>query len=129
MILSIDEVNDLLDEMAEEFPEVFFRELNGGICLLEEELPDPEFPGTYIMGEYCTDGFLGQYINIYYGSFAALAQEEKWSEEDWEDELYTTLAHELTHHVEGLAGERGLEIKDAEELARWQAGGALEEGE
>ena len=127
--MPIDEVNDLLDEMAEAFPEVFFRELNGGICLLEEEQPDPAFPGTYIMGEYCTDPMMGNYIDIYYGSFAALAQEEDWSVEDWEDELYTTLAHELTHHVEGLAGERGLEIKDAEELARWQAEWALEEGE
>lgn len=131
MVLTIDEVNDLLDEMAEEFPEAFFRDLNGGICLLEEKMTDPSLPGTetYIMGEYCTDPMMGNYINIYYGSFAALAEEENWSMEDWEDELYTTLAHELTHHVEGLAGERGLEIKDAEELARWQAGWASEEGE
>ena len=36
MILTIDEVNDLLDEMAEEFPAVLFDELNGGVNLLEE---------------------------------------------------------------------------------------------
>ena len=35
MILSIDEVNDILDEIAEGFPEVLFDELNGGINLLE----------------------------------------------------------------------------------------------
>ena len=32
--------------------------------------------------------------------------------EDWEDELWETFAHEFTHHIEGLAGERGLELKD-----------------
>ena len=30
MILSIDQVNDILDEMAEGFPAVLFEELNGG---------------------------------------------------------------------------------------------------
>ena len=44
MILTIDEVNDILDEIAEGFPEVLFDELNGGVNLLEEALPDPEFP-------------------------------------------------------------------------------------
>ena len=63
------------------------------------------------MGEYCNDQ-MGRYINLYYGSFAALAERENWSEEDWDAELYETLAHEFTHHVEGLAGERGLEIQD-----------------
>ena len=29
MILTIDQVNDLLDEMAEGFPDVLFDELNG----------------------------------------------------------------------------------------------------
>ena len=122
MILSIEEVNDFLDDAAMLFPLAFFEELNGGICLQEDAEVDPATE-TYIMGEYLTDPALGNYINIYYGSFAALAAEEGWSQEEWEDELYTTLSHELTHHVEGRAGERGLEIKDAEELARWQAEG------
>ena len=115
MILSFDEVGNLLDEMAEEFPEEFYQELNGGISLLPEAVEDPQGEELYIMGEYCNDT-MGKYINLYYGSFAALAQQENWSEEDWEDELYTTLAHEFTHHIEGLAGERGLEIKDELEL-------------
>jgi hypothetical protein len=53
MVLTIDEVNDILDEMAEGFPEVLFEELNGGVNLLEEAMPDPEFPEgeMYIMCE------------------------------------------------------------------------------
>ncbi|WP_300268289.1 metallopeptidase family protein [uncultured Flavonifractor sp.] len=119
MILSFDQVGDLLDEMAEEFPEEFYQDLNGGISLLPETVEDPAGEDLYIMGEYCND-MMGRYINLYYGSFAALAQQEDWTEEDWEDELYTTLAHEFTHHVEGLAGERGLEIKDELELEQYR---------
>ena len=124
-MLTFDEVGALLDDMAEEFPPVFFNELNGGVCLLPEARPDPEFrPGEmYILGEYCND-MMGRYINLYYGSFAALAEREEWTQEDWEDELWETFSHEFTHHMEGLAGERGLEIKDEafleEQRAIWE---------
>ena len=113
MILTFDQVGELLDEMAEEFPQEFYQDLNGGVCLLPEAKPDPDFPEgeMYILGEYCND-MMGRYINLYYGSFAALAEQEGWTEEDWEDELWETFAHEFTHHIEGLAGERGLELKD-----------------
>ena len=119
MILSFDEAGDLLDQMAEEFPEEFYQDLNGGISLLPQAVEDPTGEDLYIMGEYCND-MMGRYINLYYGSFAALAEQEDWTEEDWEDELYTTLAHEFTHHVEGLAGERGLEIRDQLELEQYK---------
>ena len=119
MILSFDQAGDLLDEMAEEFPEEFYAQLNGGISLLPEAKEDPEGEDLYIMGEYCND-MMGRYIVLYYGSFAALAQQEDWTQEDWEDELYTTLSHEFTHHMEGLAGERGLEIRDELEMEQYR---------
>ena len=117
MEYTFDEVADLLDEMSEDFPEVFFTDLNGGILLQEEAMPDPLFPEgeVYFMGEYIQD-FLGNHINLYYGSFLASARNEEWTEDDWQDELYTTLAHELTHHVEHLANAHGLDDKDEEEL-------------
>ena len=120
MILSFDEVGEILDEMAETFPEAFYRDLNGGISLLPEAKEDPQGEDLYIMGEYCND-MMGRYIVLYYGSFAALARQEDWTEEDWEDELYTTLSHEFTHHIEGLAGERGLEIRDELEMEQYRA--------
>ena len=121
MTLTIDEVNDLLDDMAEEFPEELFDGLNGGVNLLEEARPDPEFPPgeMYILGEYCDD-LLGQYINLYYGSFAALLADE--DEETWKDEIFATVAHEFTHHMEDTAGLHALDDKDAEFLRQ-----ALEE--
>ena len=44
MILSFEEVGDRLDGIAEEFPPEFYEDLNGGISLLPEARPDPEFP-------------------------------------------------------------------------------------
>ena len=126
-MLSFDQVGLLLDDMAEEFPPEFFQELNGGVCLLPEAKPDPEFPPgeMYILGEYCDD-CLGQYINLYYGSFAALAEREDWDEQTWEDELYTTLSHELTHHMEGRGGLHALDDRDAAELEEFRREYGLE---
>lgn len=120
-MLTFDETGDLLDEIAEQFPEALFRGLNGGVNLLEDTKEDPEFPGgeLYIMGEYCDD-LLGNYINLYHGSFAALAEKEDWTEEDWRDELWTTLSHELTHHMEGLGGLHGLDDRDEDEMAEFR---------
>ncbi|HWS43073.1 MAG TPA: metallopeptidase family protein [Pseudoflavonifractor sp.] len=128
MLLSFDQAGEALDEMAEELPQVFFRDLNGGVLLLPEAMPDPDFPDDelYIMGEYCNDQ-MGRYIKLYYGSFAALAEAEDWTEDDWDGELYTTLIHEFTHHMEGLAGGHALDDKDAQFMADFLADQAGEE--
>ena len=121
MVLSFEQAGDLLDKLAESFPEALFDELNGGVNLLEEAVPDQEFPEArvYVLGEYCND-LLGRYINLYYGSFAAMAENEDWTEEDWEEELRQTLSHELTHHMEGRSGLHALEDKDEAEMASWR---------
>ena len=127
MILTIDEVYEILDELAEEIPPALFDSLNGGILLLEDEVPDPEAgEDVFIMGEYCWDE-LGRYINLYYGSFAAVLAEDP--REVWVEELRTTLRHELTHHVEGMAGERGLEYRDLAELEEFRSGRDWTDGE
>ena len=122
MIPSYEQMGDLLEEIVQQFPAPFFAALDGGVQLEEQALPDPDFPHgqMYILGEYCHD-LLGRYIVLYYGSFAALAQQEDWTDAVWEEELYTTLAHEFTHHIEGLAGERGLEIQDTLDLEEYRA--------
>ena len=121
MIWTIDRVGDVLDEIAEGFPPALFEELNGGVNLLEDTVPDPEFPEgeMYILGEFCED-LLGCYINLYYGSFAALAAQEDWDETVWREELRTTLSHELTHHMESRSGLHALDDKDAEELRQFR---------
>jgi len=73
----------------------------------------------YILGEYITD-VLGNYINLYYGSFAALAKQEEWDRQTWEEELRITFSHELTHHMENRSGLHALDDRDAAELAAWK---------
>ena len=120
-MMTIDQVNDLLDDMADSFPEALFDGLNGGINLLEEARPDPEFPPgeMYILGEYCDD-LLGQYINLYYGSFAALAEREDWDEKTWEDEVHTPPTPELPPHMGGGGGRHARDDRDAAELEEYR---------
>ncbi len=112
MIPSYEQMGDWLEEIAEQFPEAFFEELDGGIQLEEQALPDAAFPPgeMYIMGEYVHD-LLGRYIVLYYGSFAALMEDE--DEAAWKDEIFATVAHEFTHHMEETAGLHALDDKDA----------------
>lgn len=126
MILSIDEVNDILDEAYDQLPQQLFEGLNGGVLLLEDAVQDPDAgDGAYVMGEYCRDE-MGRYINIYYGSFAVLLRYQP--REVWAEELRTTLRHELTHHVEGLAGDRRLEYLDAAWVEEHKTGHTGENG-
>ncbi len=115
MVPSYQQMGDWLEEIALQFPDAFFEDLDGGIQLEETALPDPDFPPgeMYIMGEYVHD-FLGRYILLYYGSFAALLEEE--DEEVWKDEIFATVAHEFTHHLEEDAGLHNLDDKDLEFL-------------
>ncbi|HPE16451.1 MAG TPA: metallopeptidase family protein [Oscillospiraceae bacterium] len=116
-MLSFEAVGELLDELAERFPPEFFRDLNGGVSLLPDRVRNPREPGLFVLGEYRT-GEMGRYIYLYYGSFAAAFGSAP--DEVLREELQRTLAHELTHHVESLAGERGLEIKDAQFLEEYR---------
>jgi len=115
MLPTYEQMGDMLEAIAAEFPDAFFEGLDGGIQLEEQALPDPAFPPgeMYIMGEYCHD-LLGRYIVLYYGSFAALLAEE--DEEIWLDEIFLTVAHEFTHHLEDTAMLHALDDADAEFL-------------
>lgn len=126
-MLTFDQAAQLLDDIAMEFPEAFYRELHGGIQFEEDALPDPQFPEgeMYIMGEYVQD-ITGNFIVLYYGSFAALLADEPG--EVWEEELFATLAHEFTHHLEHMGGLHSLDDKDAEFLRRALAGEDEEKG-
>lgn len=118
-MISIDEVQDILDELAEELPKEFYNELNGGILLLPEEKPSPyaKNDDLYILGEYRVHPSMGRLISIYYGSFMKLFGH--LDREDLKARLRHTLRHEFTHHLESLSGEKGLEIKDEEFINKY----------
>ena len=114
-MFSIDELNTMLDEIAAELPEEVFRELNGGVNLLPEVKRSEFDPdgGLYTLGEYRRDQ-MGRYIVIYYGSIRLVHGRDTY--EQMRANLKKVLTHELTHHLESLAGDRDLEIKDEIQL-------------
>ncbi|MEW8973788.1 MAG: metallopeptidase family protein [Tissierellaceae bacterium] len=117
---TIEEVHLMLDNIAEELPKEIFKELNEGIVLLPEYKIHPESRRDnklYIMGEYAVS-FTGRNIRIYYGSFKRAY--DTATRETIYDKLRETLLHEFTHHLESLAGEKDLEIEDAEKLDRYR---------
>lgn len=112
-MISIEETEIMLDELAHELPEAFYKELSGGIILVPEAKKS-QVKGAEalrILGEYHRNSNLGRYIVIYYGSFMRVYGH--LDKEAFKTELRNTLRHEFRHHVESLAGERGLEIEDA----------------
>jgi len=114
-LFTIEDVHEILDEVAAEFPEEVFRDLNGGVSILPQTKLSESDPdgGLYTLGEYRRDQ-LGRYIVIYYGSVRAVHGRQ--SREQMRDSLKKLLSHELTHHLESLAGERDLEIADEMDL-------------
>lgn len=110
--MTIDDVHELLDELSSELPGEFFKELNGGINLLPDMKRSPHGHGLVIMGDYNRGGLMGRYINIYYGSMQRV--HGGLEREQYKNELRKILRHEFRHHIESLAGERGLEIEDEE---------------
>jgi len=75
--------------------------------------------GLYTLGEYRRDQ-LGRYIVIYYGSICAV--HGRASREVMKRHLKDLLSHELTHHLESLAGSRDLEVEDEMQLDEYFRG-------
>lgn len=125
VMITFDEVGLMLDDISAEIPQDFYRDLNGGIILLPESKIHPESKKSgnlFILGEYHNDrtgfGGLGRYIAIYYGSFINLYAHLQ--PEQQKEHLRKVLLHEFTHHLESLAGESGLAVKDAVELEKYK---------
>ncbi|MCL2509180.1 MAG: metallopeptidase family protein [Oscillospiraceae bacterium] len=116
---TIDDVEQMLNDIADEIPDEFFKYLNGGVILLEECKPHPQGLGDlYIMGQYHNSREMGRHICIYYGSFMRVHGGAP--EDVLREKLQETLLHEFTHHLESLSGERGLEIKDRMKLNEYR---------
>lgn len=120
--MEMEEFRDMLDEVIAEIPEIYFQGLNGGVCLSEETKIHPKSIGSQlkIMGEYIYSSAMGRSIWIYYGSFIAVFGHS--SRERIRKELIHTVRHELTHHLEGLAGYKDLEVEDENRISRYLEG-------
>ena len=114
---TFEEAAKMLDEAAESLPPEIFERLNGGVNLLPARKTDQN--GLLVMGTYNVNA-MGRYVEIYYGSFRSLYRDAP--PEKWRRELTKTLKHELTHHVESLAGDRSLEKWDEQHVAELLSG-------
>ena len=117
--MSFEEFEAAAYEIAETFPEDFFRELNGGVMVREDcrEHPAAVDHDLFVMGEYHRDRYLGRFVVLYYGSFAQCFG--YLSEDGLRERIRKVILHEFRHHLESLAGERDLEIEDAVQLAEY----------
>ena len=113
-MVSYKDAGRMLDKLMEALPLGIFDGLNGGVNLIEE--PKKDSKGGYILGLYHND-IMGRYVEIFYGSFVGLYGDIPHHQ--FERRLRSTLHHELTHHIEGLAGDRTLERWDAEQELIW----------
>ena len=114
--MDLDRMGEILDMLAEELPEEFYKDLSAGIVLTPEIRKSPYGDDLTIMGEYFRSN-LGRGIRIYGGSINSVYG---WmSEEKMTEQLREVLRHEFTHHMESLAGERGLEIKDEKQIREY----------
>lgn len=88
--MDIKDAQKEIERLYKKLPPVITKELNGGISILPQVKINPVKRGKncYILGEYCSGGIMGRYINIYFGSFEAVLQGA--DEEAWKGQLPTT---------------------------------------
>jgi hypothetical protein len=115
-MLTFEEAQIALDEIADALPQAIFAGLNGGYVLTDETMVDND--GLYILGQYHVEPLgLGRYVTVHYGSICEIYG--YLSPRGFRDKLKHVLHHELTHHLESLAGDRSLEVQDAVDRARY----------
>ena len=125
-MIDIDRFSQLVNAQAEKLPEMVFFRLNLGIGVMEhaklEQHSQADRP-LYVLGEYKVHHAMGRGILIYYGSFRRVYPHLQ-DEAELAAEILRVLKHELTHHLESLAGARDLEITDARFLIDYLSGGS-----
>ena len=114
-MLTFEEAQEALDEIAQSLPQEIFKNLNGGYALTEQTLYDEN--GLVILGQYHHEPYgLGRYVTVHYGSMLEVYGYLRPSA--FRAKLKYVLHHELVHHLESLAGDRSLEIQDEIDKAK-----------
>jgi len=117
-MLNYEETQEALSRQIDALPPEIFKDLNGGVALRQDTLYDAN--GLLILGQYHVEPYgLGRYVTINYGSMAVAFR--YLDAEAFTEKLRDTLHHELIHHLESLAGDRSLEVKDAQDIAKMLA--------
>jgi len=114
-MLTFEETQTVLDELIDELPPEIFNGLNCGVALLPDTMYGTN--GLLILGQYHVEPQgLGRYVTINYGSI--VYAHGHLSREDFREKVKYVLHHELTHHLESLAGDKSLEVQDAIDIRK-----------
>ena len=114
-MLSFEESQAALDEFIDALPPEIFKELNCGVALTPQTIYDEN--GLIILGQYHVEPRgLGRYVTIHYGSICVA--HGHLDAQSFREKIKYVLHHELTHHLESLAGDRSLEVQDAIDIRR-----------
>ena len=115
-MLTFEEAQEALTELTDSLPPEIYKDLNCGVVLTPETLYDEN--GLVILGQYHFDPRgLGRYVTINYGSLMVMYG--YLPRKNFIEKIKYVLHHELTHHLESLAGDRSLEIQDEIDKARY----------
>ena len=117
-MLTFEEAQEALSQLIDALPPEIFKGLNCGVALLPDTVYGDN--GLLILGQYHVEPHgLGRYVTIHYGSLWAIYG--YMDAQGFTEKLKDVLHHELTHHLEHLAGDRSLEIKDAHDVRKMLA--------
>ena len=119
-MLTLEEYKQIIEELLDELPEEFFRELSGGVTVSEATvIPDYARAGDlYTMGQYQVSYGVRQ-INMFKGSFDRAYPD---ADADRARELLRgILRHEFRHHMESLGSIHNSSSLEAEDARRKQA--------
>ncbi len=119
-MITLEEYKQIIEELLDELPEEFFRELNGGVTVSEAlVIPDYAKAGDlYTMGQYQVSYGVRQ-INMFKGSF-----DRAYPDADADRArglLRGILRHEFRHHMESLGSIHNSSSLEAEDARRKQA--------
>ncbi len=104
--------------MWSEIPAEYKKGIDG-LVVKREAKAHAEHEDYFTMGMCFTEPYPGGYggpesnrsiLALYYGSFAAVAEDDP--DFPWEEELWETITHELRHHLEFLVEDETLEKVD-----------------
>lgn len=96
-----------------------YREGVDGLEVQRATVEHPSLPEVFTLGECRSEYYPSDYggagevlsmVVLFYGSFLELSRRQ--DDFDWEEELWETITHEVRHHLESLAAEDALEVRD-----------------
>lgn len=100
-MISLEEYKRIVSELMDELPDVFFKELSGGV-IVSEATPVPDYARAndlYTLGKYLVYAGVRQVV-MYKGSFDRVYPQADVNQA--KDMLRGVLRHEIRHHLESL---------------------------